>query len=197
MSSLGAAVLARERSGTAGRNATSSRRLKLFVYPLPASLRRCDPSIAEFSTASNFQYESYIEAELSSITLRVEEPRHADLFLIPACLSQAWEATWAWDGGRLTSGCLDCLALHEGEILAHMRSIGDYFDSYPERHLVSRHVPHQLLDRVGLERREHALGPVGVELDLVSINYRNGSQTILTLSAIYDRVLKPFKSYLC
>ena len=46
----------------------------MYVYKLSKRLRKCDRPIPDYSPASNFEYENFIEFELSSLTEPTDDP---------------------------------------------------------------------------------------------------------------------------
>lgn len=135
-------MLMQERAVAEAEAAASTSQLRMYVYRLNNT--GCHQSVAPFTSASNFLFESHIEEELRAITNVTSDPEEADIFFVPACLTQAWEAQWQWSpSGNLTSKCVQCLNTHERQVLADMRAVGPYYKKWPERHLLNRHAcPH-------------------------------------------------------
>ena len=126
---------------TVGRPSTAPR---LFVYSFP---RTCPPFIL---TAAPAEWEPRMLALLKRISMVVDDPREADLFLVDACLTNIYF------GGRTRKhSCAQCAQL-EGEILRTMRRVGRFWDEEPHRHILT----HLECPRVGAPDPIDAVFPV-------------------------------------
>ena len=131
--------------------------LRLYVYDL-SSVKggpRCSTSARKGvgSAQDNFQWESHLEGSLRKVLRLTSDPSTADVFLLPACLSQEWSRYWhftrvlQWQGpekGKIVPfpniTCIKCLDSFEEQLLRTMRTVGPWFDTQPEKHLVMRHL---------------------------------------------------------
>ena len=84
--------------------------------------------------------EAHLESELRAAFTTTADPSDADFYLLPACLSQHWAAGWTFDAAlEKLRACITCTHEHETALLDAMRSVGDFYERLPHRHLMVRH----------------------------------------------------------
>ena len=109
--------------------------LKLFIYNLSGLPTSC----GVHERSNNYEHEIVAEAALRSVLAVVHKPQHANVFLLPACLSSLWSSFWSRTGADTSASNSDArygldarsvsaLADFEARVLERIRSVGPFFE---------------------------------------------------------------------
>ena len=109
--------------------------MRLYVYNVP----RCTPSTRMAFGQDNFEWEYHVEHALRAIFNVTTNASEADFFFLPGCPVNAWAETWRFDRTHmLRSSCPQCIRDYESAMVTAMRKVGLYYDTAPEKHLMTR-----------------------------------------------------------
>lgn len=108
--------------------------MRMYVYDVP----RCKPPNSTIFGQNNFDWEHRVERVLRETFLVTEDPRNADFFFLPACPINKWADKWKFSADGGLSSCHSCVLEYETELITAMRMVGPYYDTAPEKHLMTR-----------------------------------------------------------